>query len=160
METGEGLTLAAIIVALLLGVWANFQTYWIRKEAAKKEEQEKKERLLFDIKEWLISLNATLEHILSIPFVKPEASETTTLKNFTIIYLPVITEFIFEYDKAQYFNFTASLINPEVEKAIIDLDAPAKLLTKNFSDFINRVFEIKFNGPINNIENILLQKKV
>jgi hypothetical protein len=123
MNTGDWITLAAVIVALVLGVWANIQTYCIRKETAKKEDHERKVRLLGEILEWL-----------------------NEVKTYRLINLPgeIFTQG--NKNKAASFDLHTAIIN--CARILVKSETIESLITTNFKDELLNEFNIVIRNLI------------
>jgi hypothetical protein len=120
MNIGDWITLSAVIVALVLGIWANIQTQQLKAEEKKKEEREKKEQILNEIKEWCNNLIAKTSNVLITSSIKEDP------RTFKMDKLQIFSEQSLNLDLQKvnllYFKVLTNECNPDIKRAIISLE--------------------------------------
>jgi hypothetical protein len=133
MNISDWITLLAVIVALVLGVWSNIQTQWIKNESNKRERRERKERLINEIQTWIDTVTTQFNGC----FVNPINDSISSEKSADVIaksYLASAINIGFEYAKLPYFKSIAKDIDLDIENAINNLDEPLKTLIDSIFD--------------------------
>ncbi len=125
MEISDWITLAAVIVALAIGVTSLLQTQMLQK-------RERKERLLNEIIEWAIDINkGGWEVIIPINLALDEdTSERENLARLLFKYQTL-------YAKSEYIQDIALAFEENLHPAL-------KRVTRNLKEAINRIDEYLF----------------
>jgi hypothetical protein len=149
MEVGDWITLAAVIVALGLGVAAILQTQSLQK-------RERRERLLNEIIDWALStLNCFLTTAISdLPTLELSTKDFSSMKNHQTLTIGNMQhEFEKVYNRGRYIQKKAAIFNSDLRGAIDELK---KAVDENES-FCDK-YRLSFNKP-NNLDEFISMLK-
>jgi hypothetical protein len=127
MDINSWLTLAAVLVALGLGVWANIQTQRIKAEENRREKRERKELLLNEMKDWTDKLTRKCASINSVFFSDDFSDNDVTEKLFNA-YMTHGTEFDLEDVNLVYFKTIASIFSSTLQGSINQIESKLNTL--------------------------------